>query len=240
MNGQVIQWIVLGLCIAFVLLRLPDAIRGRGRGIFTALVLLVIAVGLSLPQIYLPCDRFLGGINIANLIIRLSLYAVFVLLGLRIAAAFRSPRTRWLIVGPIGVTVLAVVVLATVVLFAMSDLPESSTGLFAYGGQETVRLYAEAGRLYPGYVAACLVLPALKDLADPAGRPAHRSASALLAVGFGAVVVFAVVSLVPGTSLGVWEIGLPFGAIVLVTSGLTIIWASRRRTELSPRTNHLA
>lgn len=240
MSGQVIQWIVLGLCTAFALLRLPDAIRGRGRAVFAALALLVVAVGLSLPQIYLPVDRLLGGVNMANLIIRLALYAVLVLLGLRIAAAFRSPRTRWLIVGPIGAGVLAVVVLTTVVLFAISDLPESSTGLFAYGDQETVRLYAEAGRLYPGYVAACLVLPALKGLVDPAGRPAHRSASALLAVGFGTVVVFAVVRLVAGVHLGVWEIALPFGAILLVTTGLTIIWAARRRTEQAPRGNRLA
>ena len=240
MSEHVVQWAVLVLCIVFALLRLPDAIRGRGRAVFIALVLLVFAVGLSLPQFYLPIDRLLGGVNIANLLIRLSLYAIFVVLGIRIAAAFRSARTRWLIVGPIGLSVLAVVALSTVALFILSDLPESSTGLVAYGDQETVRLYAEAGRLYPGYVAACLVLPALKGLADSTGRPAHRAASALLAVGFGAVLVFAVVRLAVGSHLGAWEIGLPFGAILLVTSGLTIIWASRRRTELAPRGNQLA
>ncbi|MBE0008358.1 MULTISPECIES: hypothetical protein [unclassified Arthrobacter] len=240
MTEHLIQWIVLASCIIFALLRLPDAIRGRGRSVFAAMVLLVVAVGLSLPQIYLPVDGLLGGMNLANLIIRLSLFAIFVLLGIRIAGAFRSPRTRWLIVGPLGLTVLGVVVAVTVVLFVLSDLPESSTGLQAFRDQDTVRLYAEAGRLYPGYVAACLVLPAVKGLMDPAGRLAYRSASALLAVGFGAVVVFAVTRLLAGAHLGIWEIVLPFGSILLVVSGLTVIWASRRRTELTPPGNRLA
>lgn len=240
MTEHLIQWIVLASCVVFALLRLPDVFRGRGRSVFAAMALLVVAVGLSLPQIYLPVDTFLGGVNIANLIIRLSLFAIFVLLGIRIAGAFRSPSTRWLIVGPLGLGVLGVVVAVTVVLFVLSDLPESSTGLFAYGDQDTVRLYTEVGRLYPGYVAACLVLPAVKGLMDPAGRLAYRTASALLAVGFGAVVVFAVVCLLAGTHLGAWEIILPFGSILLVVSGLTVIWASRRRTELTPPGNKLA
>lgn len=240
MTEHLIQWIVLASCIVFALLRLPDAVRGRGRSIFAAMVLLVVAVGLSLPQIYLPVDALLGGINIANLIIRLSLFAIFVLLGIRIAGAFRSPRTRWLIVGPLGLAVLGAVVAVTVVFFVLSDLPESSTGLTAFRDQDTVQLYAEAGRLYPGYVAACLVLPAVKGLMDPAGRLAHRTASALLAVGFGTVVVFAAVRLLAGDHLGVWEVLLPFGSILLVVSGLIVIWASRRRTELTPPRNRLA
>ncbi|MHA7154517.1 hypothetical protein [Arthrobacter sp. TMN-50] len=239
MSEQVIQWTVLASCIGFALLRLPDAVRGRGRGVFVALVLLVVAVGLSLPQIYLPVDGFLGGINIANLIIRLSLFAIVVLLGIRIAAAFRSRRTRSLIVGPVGVAVLGLFVLGTVALFVVSDLPESSTGLQAYYGQGTVQYYAEAGRLYPGYVAACLILPAVKGVADPTGRLAHRGASALLAIGFLAVTYFAVARLAVG-DLGIWEVILPFGAILLVTTGLTIIWATRRRTERSPQGNPLA
>ena len=239
MSEQWIQWTVLGLCVVCALLRVPDAARGRGRGVFVALVLLVVAVGLSLPQIYLPVDGFLGGINIANLVIRLSLFAILVLLGIRIAAAFRSPRTRWLIVGPVGLAVLGLFVLATVALFVLSDLPESSTGLVAYREQDTVQYYAEAGRLYPGYVAACLVLPALKGVVGPTGRLAHRGASALLAVGFGAVAFFAVARFSVG-HLGVWEVLLPFGAILLVTTGLTIIWAARRRTEQSPQGNQLA
>ncbi|MHA7277078.1 hypothetical protein ACX80O_11230 [Arthrobacter sp. Hz1] len=239
MSEQVIQWTVLALCIVFALLRLPDAVRGRGRGVFVALVLLVVAVGLSLPQIYLPVDGFLGGINIANPILRLSLFAIVVLLGIRIAAAFRSPRTRWLIIGPVGLAVLGLFVLVTVALFVISDLPESSTGLFAYSEQSTVRYYAEAGRLYPAYVAACLIVPALRGVADPTGRTAHRGASALLAVGFGAVTFFAVARFTVG-DLGMWEVLLPFGAILLVTTGLTIIWAARRRTESSPQENQLA
>jgi hypothetical protein len=229
MSGHLIQWAALLLCILGALLRMPGVRQGRGRMIFAALVLMTVAVALSLPPIYLPVDGVLGGWNAANLIIRLSLYAVVVLLGLRMAAAFNAERVRALIVGPVGVSVLLFAVAATVVLFALSDLPESSTGLARYHGQQTVERYADIGRLYPGYVSACLVWPAAAGALRSGSLPAYRLACSLLAAGFFLVVGFAVLELVEGLDLGVFELVLPFGAILLVVSGLTLIWFSRLR-----------
>ncbi|WP_159801908.1 hypothetical protein [Arthrobacter zhaoguopingii] len=229
MSGHLIQWAALLLCVLGALLRLPGVRRGRGRMIFAALVLMAIAVALSLPPIYLPVDGALGGWNAANLVIRLSLYAVVVLLGLRMAAAFDAERVRSLIVGPVGISVLLFTVAATLVLFALSDLSESSTGLARYHGQQTVERYADIGRLYPGYVSACLVVPAAAGALRPGSRPAHRLACSLLAAGFFLVAGFAVLELFQGLDLGVFEVVLPFGAILLVVSGLTLIWFSRSR-----------
>jgi hypothetical protein len=228
MSGHVIQWMALALCVLGALLRVPGVRRGRGRMIFAALVLLSVAVGLSLPPIYLAVDGVLGGSNAANLIVRLSLYAVFVLLGLRMAAAFGASRARSLIVGPVGITVLLLTVAATVVLFILSDLPRSSTGLAAYSGQKTVEQYAGIGRLYPGYVAACLVWPALSAARCPGSRPVYRVACSMLAAGFTLVVCFAGLRLLDGVVLGVFEVLMPFAAILLVVLGLTLIWFSRR------------
>ncbi len=38
-TGIFIQWLALVLCVLFAALRLPDALRGKGRCIFAVLVL---------------------------------------------------------------------------------------------------------------------------------------------------------------------------------------------------------
>lgn len=238
-GGATIQWVALVLCIVFAVIRMPDALRGKGRCVFVALVLLVVAVALSLNPIYLVVDGLLGGVNVANLILRLNLFAIVVLLGVRCAGAFTSVRARKLIVGPIGIAALLLAVGATVALFAASDLPISSTGLRAYTGQTTVQWYADTGRLYPAYVAACLFLPALAEAGSRSLRPVHRVATALIAAGFFLVFAYGALNLLP-LELGGLNVLLAFGAIVLVTTGLTTVWASRRHAAKQPPRNFLA
>lgn len=240
MTALIIQWVVLGLCVLATAVRIPGARRGQGRTILAALVLLTLAVGLSIGPIYETVDRILGGVNVANLLLRLALYAVFVLLGLRMAAAFHSPLARRLVVGPFGVAVLALTVAATLYFFVASELPFSSTALRDFEDQETVRQYAAVGRLYPGYVAACLALPAAAAVLDRDARTIHRVACAFLACSFFLVVVFVLLRLTPVTLMA-WDIVLPFTAILLLVVGLCLIWLShvlgRRRAR---RANRLA
>jgi hypothetical protein len=240
MSAVTIQWVALAACLLGAVIRLPDVVRGRGRVVFTALVLLSLAVGLSLEPIYLAVDRLLGGVNLANLTIRLCLYAVFVLLGVRMVAAFGAPRARKLIVGPLGIVVLAATVAATVYFFVQSDLPYSDTGLNAFYDQEPVQHYADVGRLYPGYMAACLVGPSLAAVVNGHARFLHRLAGAFLALGFGTVTVFAVLQLFD-VDLAAGTIILPFGAILCVVVGLCLIWFSKRRAARNGgRSNLLA
>ncbi|MDQ6752648.1 MAG: hypothetical protein M3017_04355, partial [Actinomycetota bacterium] len=72
-----LQCLALGLCLASAIWRLPAALKGRNAGLFWVFVLLTLAVGLSLPTIYLPVDGVLGGRNFANLLLRFALYAIF-------------------------------------------------------------------------------------------------------------------------------------------------------------------
>ncbi|MGV0109392.1 hypothetical protein [Arthrobacter sp. CP30] len=220
-----LQWIVLGLCIVGAAVRVPAARRGAGRVIFSALVLLSVCVGLSIAPIYGAVDGLLGGINLANLLLRLALYAVFLLLALRMAAAFDSPLARKLVAGRFGLAILALTVLATLYFFVASELAGSSTGLHAFENQDSVQQYAAVGRLYPGYVAACLVVPAATSALDRHARTIHRVACGFLACGFSLVVVFVALRLTP-LDLSVWDIILPFSAILLTVVGLCLIWAS--------------
>ncbi len=195
-----------------------------------ALLLLTFAVALSIEPLYDGVDAVLGGVNATNLVLRMVLYAVFVLIGVRVAAAFDSPLARRLIAGPFGLAILGLAIAATLYFFVASELPGSSVGLTDFSDQATVREYAAVGRLYPGYVAACLIVPTVVSVLDRRARPIHRVAGALLAGGFLLVVVFVLLRLM-GLDLMRWNVILPFSAILLTVLGLYLIWLSHRRAR---------
>ena len=123
-------------------------------------------------------DAWLGSENYANLVLRFLIYGVVLLAGYKIAKGFDAQRSIWLIVGPVGLTVLALVAIATVVPFFLANTTGSSTGLGTLpdqsaGNVELIKLYTLAGRFYPAFVAACL-MPATDE--DHEKRPATASA----------------------------------------------------------------
>lgn len=232
---QVVAFVLSSL---FALFRLPDAIRGRNRSMFFCMVLIAVATGLSLPLFYEFVDPLLGGMNLANLLLRNALYGVFVILGLRGAAAFGADWARRLIIGPIGLLVFGVIVVLTAGFFAASDIPETSTGLLDYSGQVTVEVYGMLGRLYPAYVAACVCAPALAAAVNSRYRMPHRIGSGLFGTGLAVVVVFTALTMV--MDLGIFMVLLPFSAVILVTLGLTVMWISRRVSQRQPKVSLLA
>ncbi|MER1996625.1 MAG: hypothetical protein ABTA24_09030 [Arthrobacter sp.] len=236
--GLAFQVVAFVLSSLFALFRLPDAIRGRNRSMFFCMVLISVSTGLSLPLFYEFVDPLFGGMNLANLLLRYALFGVFVILGLRAAAAFGAAWARRLIIGPIGLAVLGAVVALTAVFFAASDIPETSTGLLDYSGQVSVEVYGMLGRLYPAYVAACVCAPALAAAGNSSYRTPHRIGSGLFGAGLGIVVVFTALTLV--MDIGVFMVLLPFSAVILVTLGLTIMWISRRATQRRPKVSMLS
>jgi len=236
--GVAVQMTAFGISSLFALFRLPDAIRGRNRMMFACMVLISVSVGLSLPAIYTAVDPLLGGVNVANLFLRMALYGVFVILGVRAAAAFDADWAKKLIIGPIGLVVLGIIVALTVGFFVASDLPATSTSLYAYDDQVSVQVYAMLGRLYPAYVAACVCAPALAVSRNARYRLPHRIGAGLMGTGLGIVVVFTAFALV--ADLGAFMLLLPFSAVILVTVGLAIMWMSHRRQMLRPRPSPLA
>lgn len=236
--GLAFQVLAFALSSLFALFRLPDAIRGRNRSMFFCVALIAVSTGLSLPVFYEFIDPLLGGMNLANLLLRYALYGVFVILGLRGAAAFGAEWARRLIIGPIGLAVLGIVVVLTAGFFVASDIPATSTGLLDYSGQVTVEVYGMLGRLYPAYVAACVCAPALAAARNPRYRMPHRVGSGLFGAGLAVVVVFTALTMV--MEIGVFMVLLPFSAVILVTLGLVVMWISHRLQMKRPRRSALA
>ena len=231
---MMLQWVVFGITALFVLRRVPSAIRGENRGMFWALVLIALGMALSIPFFYQGVDSVLGGINLANLVLRFCVLAAFLIFGVKAAAAFKAPRAQRLIAGPVGFTALAVVVATLVVLFVLSDLPESSAALRAYEDQETVVAYAHCARLYQTYVAACLVPALFLSAADSRRRKYVRISAGLMSLGLSIFIIHALLSLamwdVPG---GAWERALPYAAVLSISLALALLWKDRKSTRLN-------
>lgn len=212
----------LVISATFALIRLPMAIQGRNPILFWALLAITTAVGLSIPFIYLPVDAVLGGANLANLVLRYATYAMVILVGASAAAGFSSPWARRFITGPFGLAVLILTVVTTTVLFGFCDMPVSSPGLQAYMTQPAVWAYSVTGRLYPAYIAACLVIPALRAAATRGRPPVLRIGSALIGVSLLETIVWSGLW-VTGQQTGVWDFILPHSSIILLAVGLGFV-----------------
>ncbi|KAD4059616.1 hypothetical protein GD627_00440 [Arthrobacter yangruifuii] len=237
---QVVALSVAGISAA---VRLPLAIKGRNPLIFWALVLLTTAIALGISSVYLAVDSVLGGMNLANLVIRFALYGFVLIIGIKSAAAFRAAGAAALIRGPIGICVLASVAVLTVVFFCLADMPVSSPGLRDYGEQLPVGLYGILARAYPAYIAACLIAPAFASAAHRRRPLLIRLGSGLLGIGLVGSVLYAIQDLTP-LDVDPWDHFVPYSALTAVTVGLVLLGAqrttSKRKTKNAPLTHTFA
>lgn len=221
---SILQWTALTVCVACTAWRLPSMLKGRNRGLFWTFTFISISVALSINALYLPLDGFLGGRNIANAILRLSLLAVFFLLATKVAAAYQSPLGRQLICGPVGVSVLGVCAAGVLVSFFLSDLQGSSTGLSGFGEQASVQAYKWFGLSYMSYAAAVVVVPTGK--AALSSLPAlDRLAALLMCVGFILVCALVPLELLLTHRGGVVRT-VSLAAVLFVAIGLATVWVS--------------
>ncbi len=236
-----LQWVVLGITAFLALQRLPSAVRGENRGMFWAMFAVTLAVALSIPFFYLHLDSLLGGMNIANLLLRFCVFTAFLILGVKVTAAFNAPRAQRLISGPAGFFVLAVFVGVVTVFFVLSDLPESSTALRAYEDQSTVAAYGDTARLYQAYVAACLAPALFVCAVDSRRRADIRISAGLMSLGMSAVVIHTLLSLgVWNLPRGAWDRLLPYSAVLVISTALAMMWNARRIEKKKPKPNLLA
>jgi hypothetical protein len=225
-----LPWSALVICGAVALARLPDAVRGRNRTIFGAFLLSACAILLSIDAPYLAVDAWLGGTNYANLILRFLVYGAVMLAGYRTAKAFGDGSgTRW-IAGPAGLAVLAGIAAVTTVTFLLADTAGSATGLAGLplrseANAQLIGVYATAGRVYPAFVAACL-LPATVRAVGGRFPRALRTGALLLSAGYAAMVAGALYPLVPAGRAWGQQI-ISFTAVLGASLGLTVIWLAR-------------
>jgi hypothetical protein len=244
----VLQWTTLAVCASVAIARVPGALRGQNRSVFGIFVLATFAILLSIDLPYTAVDSWLGGENYANLILRFVIYGTVLLAGYRIAKAFDARESIRLIVGPLGVGVLGVIGIATVALFLLADTTGTVTGLTTLPSRSPananlIEEYAAAGRLYPSFVAVC-VLPATYRAVCQKLPTAIRLAALLLTLAFAAMALGSLFPLIP-PQVGYLEAVTNYTSALCFTVGLALVWlsslmAGRVRRQLAHEDNGAA
>lgn len=221
---------VLAVCAVITLLRIPAALRGENRSLFGIFLLITVAMVFSIQASYDAIDHMLGSRNYANLILRFVIYGTVLLAGYKIAKGFENKRSLRLVLGPIGMAALALICLATAVPFLLANTAGTSVGLSTLPDQsehnrQLIALYTTAGRVYPAYVAACLLPATIHALRSRLPGPV-RGGAALLTFGSIAMVSMPFSDLLPRT-LAFLQYYLSSAAVLGLVLGLALIWLGR-------------
>jgi hypothetical protein len=230
----VLQWTTLALCAVVAIARIPSALRGQNRSVFGLFVLATVAILLSIDLPYRVVDSWLGAENYANLILRFVVYSTVLLAGYRIAKAFDARESIRLVVGPLGLGVLCTIGIATVTLFLLADTTGTVTGLTTLPSRSPenaalIEGYAAAGRLYPSYVAVC-VLPATFRAISQRLPKAIRLAALLLTVAFATMAFGSLFPLIPREAAFVKYV-INYTSALCFTVGLALVWVSSLRAN---------
>lgn len=231
---DILQWTTLGVCGLVAIARIPSALRGENRSLFSIFALMTLAILLSIEAPYVWIDRALGGINLTNLVLRFVIFATIYFVGYRVARGFGADGALRLITGRIGMGVLAIISLVLVALFFVMDTSGSSAGLSAVSGKDglhfaLVEYYGAAGRAYPAFISLAL-LPAMVKAAGSRLPAMVRAAALLLSVGSVATALTLLFPAIPPAWAGLAFI-VNYTAILCFLIGLTLIWAAKVRTR---------
>ena len=234
----IVQWTTLAVCGVVTLARVPSAIRGENRSMFFIFALMTLAILLSIDDPYVAVDKALGGMNVANLVLRFVIFAAIFFLGLRVARGFGANDALRLITGPIGIAVAAAASAAVVVAFLMMDTAGSSAGLAAVFAKDDrhaalVEGYGAAGRLYPAYITLALFPAMVRTLRS--GLPVLvRCSAALLALGTVAISLSLLSPVIP-PSLGFMRFIFNYTAVLCLVLGLALIWFAKVLAKKAPK-----
>ncbi|MDR7084450.1 hypothetical protein J2X01_003760 [Arthrobacter ginsengisoli] len=232
----ILQWTTLVVCALIAIARIPSALRGENRSLFGVFVLSTVAILLSIDVSYRATDAWLGSENYTNLLLRFVVYGAVLLSGYRIAKAFDARKSIRLIAGPVGLGVLSVIGIATVVLFLLADTEGSVTGLTTLPARSRenavlIEGYAAVGRLYPSFVAAC-ILPATCLAIGQRLPRAIRIGALLLTIAFAGMAFGTFYPLIPSEA-GFVKPAVNYASVLCLALGLAFVWVSRlmaRRT----------
>ncbi|MUU70754.1 hypothetical protein [Pseudarthrobacter sp. GA104] len=230
---EILQWSTLAICGLVAAARLPSALRGENRSLFYIFALMTAAILLSIEAPYVAIDQALGGINLANLLLRFIIFAAIYFIGIRVTRGFGAEGAYRLITGKPGMMVLAVVSLVMTAVFFMMDTTGSSAGLSAPSVRNQhnailAQYYGAAGRAYPAYVGLVL-LPAMVRAVRSRLPVLVRVAAALLALGGVAIGLSLLFPLVP-PGWGAIMFVVNYTAVLCYVVGLALIWAARVRS----------
>jgi hypothetical protein len=233
-----LQWTTLAVCAIMAVARVPSALRAENRSLFFIYAFLTVAILLSIEGPYLAVDQALGGMNVANLVLRFIIFGAILALGLRVARGFGADDALLLITGRLGITVLGAASAAVLVVFLMMDTEGSSAGLVAVFAKDEhhaalVEYYGAAGRLYPAYVMLAL-LPAMLRTVVSGLPPLVRLSAGFFAVGSVATALGLLSPVIP-PELGFLRFVLNYSAVLCLVLGLALIWLGKMVAKRTPR-----
>jgi hypothetical protein len=225
-----LQWTTLAICAVIAIARIPSALRGENRSLFYIFTLMTLAILLSIEAPYVVIDQALGGVNLANLLLRFVIFGAIYVLGVRVTKGFSAAGAYRLITGKAGRVVLLVISAVMVAVFFMMDTTASSAGLVGPARMDArngvlVEYYGAAGRAYPAYVSVVL-LPAMIRAAGSTLPALIRVAAGLLAIGGIAITTSLLFPVFP-RSWNSLEFVVNYTAVLCFVSGLALIWAAR-------------
>lgn len=234
----ILQWTTLAICAVIAIARIPSALRGENRSLFYIFTLMTLAILLSIEAPYVVIDQVLGGINLANLLLRFVIFGAIYFLGIRVTKGFGADSAYRLITGKVGMAALLMISLVMVVFFFLMDTSGSSAGLSSVSGRDArhhtlVEYYGAAGRAYPAYVSLVL-LPAMVVAVRGRLPVLVRIAAALLAIGGVAIALSLFFPVVP-PALGAVEFVVNYTAVLCFVVGLALIWAAKVRNMARSR-----
>lgn len=235
---ETLQWTTLAICAAIAVARIPSTFRGENRSLFGIFAMMTLAILLSIQEPYLVIDGALGGLNLANLLLRFVIFGAIFFLGIRISRGFGADKAYRLITGKAGITVLLVISAVLVAIFLLMDTKGSSAGLLDVSAKDRrhfalVEYYGAAGRAYPAFVALALLPSMVRAVRDR--LPALvRIAAALLALGGVAVAVTMFFPVLP-PELKALQFIVNYTAVLCFVLGLALIWAARVVNGRKPR-----
>jgi hypothetical protein len=235
---EILQWSTLATCGLIAVARIPSALRGENRSLFYIFALMTAAILLSIEAPYIAVDSALGGVNLANLLLRFIIFAAIYFVGIRVTRGFGADHAYRLITGRLGMAVLLAVSLVMTLLFFQMDTGGSSAGLSATSGKSErnfnlVEYYGAAGRAYPSYVSLVL-LPAMVRAVGSRLPMLVRLAAGLLAVGGVAIAMTLLFPVVP-PAWGTLEFIVNYTAVLCFVLGLALIWAAKVKNSKSLR-----
>ena len=233
----ILQWTTLAVCAVLAAFRVPSALRGENKSLFFIYALLALGLLLSIDAPYVAVDRVLGGMNLANLLLRFIVFGAIFALGLRIARGFGAEDALRLITGPPGIAFAGAASAAVVVVFLMMDTAGSSAGMMGVYDKDArnaalVEFYGAAGRLYPAFIMLAL-LPAMVRAVRSRLPVLVRLSAALLAAGSVAMTLTLSSPVIPA-SLAHLRFVFNYTAVLCLLVGLALIWVSKataRRTQ---------
>lgn len=115
---EILQWSTLAICALVAAARIPSTLRGENRSLFGIFSLMTLAILLSIQGPYVVIDQAMGGINLANLLLRFVIFGAIFFLGVRISRGFGADSAHRLITGKAGMVVLVAVSVVMVALFS--------------------------------------------------------------------------------------------------------------------------